>query len=375
MPRERFEFVVLDQAIEIEADRPDYLTIFDAFAGAYMSLPRPRELQPIRVAIVTVRSLPPSEGEVVPIHRSKHRHWTFEGRRTGDRRHHVWTSRGVALSRDCFGRAWTISVEEKADPIIASEAAFHAVRSVALYGRPRGTMLHASAIAREANVIGFCGPSMAGKTTLLTACVRRLGWQPFTNDRLFVGDDPALRALSWPSYASYCEGALSADPSLAAGARAYERDEFPYVTQRWGETLRPLFDKMSKRIYPMLWQRRFLGQPFAGEGRLRLLLFPKIVAAGDVFACDELDLDDRRDRETLCDLVRENSFETHEPSFLPWHGLPRRHPSVAIDDLVTRMRNARVPVARLSAPVAQIGAVPDLVMRLYDRLPEYCHVE
>jgi hypothetical protein len=231
-----------------------------------------------------------------------------------------------------------------------------------VYLRPAaaGNLLHASAVEVSGRAVLFVGEVSAGKTTLLTEATVAHGARPLSNDRVLVtAGDPPL-ALSWPSYASFCEGTLLAYPALREAAERYEEDDHPYRTQRWLRALAPSFGKEEKRAYPMRWFTDAVGTRFSPGAAFGALVAARLDPRASAWSLERLELERPGPRGAVLRLLRRNCFDTFEPSFCPWHGLPPAHGAPPLERLVERLRAARTPVLRLVLRPADLPRLGEL---------------
>jgi hypothetical protein len=338
------------------------LEYVDSFMGAYDG--RDQDDQPehrtIHVSIVrgAVPDCPPTVASV-PVHRSKHAYWTFDGRVLSTSPPFVsWPTRGVAVRLDRDVRHVEV-VTTGNDHRFDGESIFHVLRSLTLYLRAPGRwLLHASAVCREGRCYAFTGDAFAGKTTLFTEAVLRGRATPVANDRVSIG--PALDVLSWPSYASYCEGTLLRYPELVAAALAYESERCPFRTQRWSGPLSSSFSKFKKRIYPMAWFAAAADRKYRRHAPLGALFLSKVDQSARSPSLRRMDLSAAADRALFLNAVTAGSFESEEPSFMPWHGLDRPRGS-ASEDLLDSLVDGNAPVHYLSIHPDDLGSLPHLL--------------
>lgn len=348
---------IFDLRISVDSEDKDDLKYIAAFMDAFDDVPSmsPRTIVRVRVQR---QSLPPAAGPTVPIHRSKHSHWNFDGCLLSEHpRTVLWPSRGVIVTVDDRGKSVTVGVRPDLPQVLAGEAIFHAIRGVCLALRPPGFLLHASAVVGSGHAVAFCGGSLSGKTTVMTQLVLRHGAQPLTNDRLLLMPGPSLRAHAWPSYASYCEGTLLEYPELQAAAVRYESDECAYGTRRWPEPLTRTFDKGRKRTYPMVWFKEAAGRGFARQAKLTAVAFLRVSPQVEQLRATRLSASGVTQ---LPDRLQEVMFPARDPSFMPWHGLamPVAAPAQALLDSLVQ---AGVSLHELEVPAADVAAVHGFV--------------
>jgi hypothetical protein len=215
--------------------------------------------------------------------------------------------------------------------------------------------LHASAVALKHRCAIFVGETFSGKTTLFTEAVLSADALPVANDRVSI--DAALRVHSWPSYASYCEGTLLRYPPLHAAALDYERDSCAFRTRRWSAPVSNSFSIHQKRIYPMGWFAAAAGRKYQRAAPLAAIVLPRV-------SKDALSLSIRAvGREALLDRLEASSFESREPSFLPWHGLSRP-PASATSALVANVLESGVPAFELELRPSELGKVGHLLQEM-----------
>lgn len=364
------QFAILDIPVHLEVEEPEFASITRAFMGAYASgvAGAAGGIDGLQFRVSRVDTLPQSPVEEVPVHRTRHPYWNFDGLTDAGRRMHVWPTRGIAIEQT-DARRWRIAVRQDVDARFAAEGIFHAVRSLALYHRPPGNMLHGSAIAAGDRVFAMIGPSMAGKTTMMTRMLMHMPCVPFANDRLLVLPGASLPTLSWPSYASFCEGHLLGDAALAAAARRYEQEDCAYRTRRWGVELNDRFDKAGKRTYPMAWLSEVYQRPYRSHGRLAGIVLCRV--SPDIERTDLRELAiEGCDREPALDCLRASAFDEHEPSFLPWHGLPVPRNAPDPGHLLDRLRAAGGKVFSLAVPVSQLDDATRLLGQALGLMPD-----
>lgn len=352
-------FSILGTLFTLEADRPERLRYVHAFIGAY-----DRSIEETITADASIRVREgdlPAGGQmrVAPVHRSKHPYWNFDAHWMDAGAIATWPARGIAVRLSASGAS--VVVPRRTSEATAGEAVFHVCRSLALYRRraSSGNFLHASAANIRGRAVLFCGQSSSGKTTLLTQAVARSGAHPMANDRVVVSRRPGLDVTSWPSYASYCEGTLLDYAPLRAAAERYERSDCPHRTLSWPHPLRPLYDKQSKRIYPMGWLADAFDVRYTRCAALGALIFPTISSSGP-HVVTRWQLDDPATRGRLAHELDRLSFDRVEPSFLPWHGLSVPQGAPAVANLVDRLHAAHIPVYSLTCPPGDY--------RLFERL-------
>lgn len=363
-------FAILDIPIRLDVEEREFASITHAFMGAYA----PGEAAAMAAGdglafhVRRVATLPASPTEKVAVHRTRHPYWDFGGLTDAARVMHVWPTRGLSIERMAT-RSWGIGVRHDVDARFAAEGIFHAIRSLALYHRPPGNMLHGSAVACGDRLVAFVGPSMAGKTTLMTRMLANTGCHPFANDRFLVLPDASLQTRSWPSYASFCEGHLQGDASLAAAARRYEAEDCAYRTRRWGMQLSDRFDKAGKRTYPMRWLREVYGRPYRNAGQLAAIVLCQVSRDIERTVFRQLDLDGA-DREQALSCLRASAFDDHEPSFLPWHGLPIPRNAPELGHILDRLSAAGGKVISLAVPVNQLDDATRLLGKALALMPD-----
>lgn len=355
------ELAILGTRFVVDAGRPGWLAVTRAFEDAYehAQLPASR-----RTAVTIRRSAMPSGGlRSIPVHRSKHRHWTFDGAVQQERPRRVtWPERGVAVDVEPDLSALRVDVADGVDDAFASEAAYHALRGVALYARDTANarLVHAGAVIGRRGAVLFVGGSFSGKTTAATECVLRHGARPLANDRVqLVAGASGVDALSWPSYASFCEGTLRRYDALRRAARAYEVTPPPYRTLRWSADLADAFHRESKRIYPQGWYADAVGARFARRAPVTAIVFVRLdphVAAPSI---ETIEADDGAD--PLAALLDEHAFDAAEPSFMPWHGIAATHDAGGAVAVARAARSAGVAVRRLTANPRELDVLAQLL--------------
>jgi hypothetical protein len=292
------------------------------------------------------------DGQTIPVHRTKHAYWNFDGQLLpGDEHYVIWPTKGISIKLNRSVDEVFIEVDKRIDPIFAGESIFHVCRGLALYKRPgyMGNLLHASSILFNEGAIVFCGPTSSGKTTLMTEAVFACNARPLANDRVLVTATAPPSVISWPSYASFCEGTLLKYPPLARAAMEYERDTCYYRTQSWPWSLRQCFTKDSKRIYPMVWFSSVVGKKYVRQSPLHALVIAKVHPLIEQPGVELYDLADISQRHNLGSLLSELVFDREEESFMPWHGLSMPTGIPTLESLLNRMHSANIPVFRLQA--------------------------
>lgn len=304
-------------------------------------------------------------GATRAVHRSKHRYWNFSAQVADSRPlRAVWPTRGLQVEADATLSALEVSISPKQSTAAAGESLFHLLRSFALYLRARGNFLHASGVVVDGNALLFVGNALAGKTTLFTAAVRSGRARPLANDRALLTPEPLVHALSWPSYASYCEGTLLEIPELARAACAFEeREPNPLRTQRWSAPLEAAFSVDHKRIYPMIWLSEALHARYVRRAPVGAVVFAHLAPGLNGASLRELRTEPHREREQILGALSAACFDTTEPSFLPWHGLPLPDDAPPLTALVERL-------ALAGARFFSLEMNPNAVSTLFELLEE-----
>jgi hypothetical protein len=350
----RLAFDILGVGVNVAAGATGDLTVSSAFMDAYGPEPRTPPVRRLDVEVFR-SSLPDSRnGLSVPIHRTKHPYWTFDGTILSERPRSVaWPGRKVV----CTVREGSLEIMVAGDvkAAFASESVFHAIRSVALPPRAAGAMLHASAIVANGRAILFGGDVLAGKTTLMTEAVLRHHAIPLANDRVLLAPDQRgeVTVSSWPSYASYCEGTLLRYPELTRAALAYEQPDCPYRTQTWPAALERTYDKNRKRIYPMGWFADAANRRYAPRAPLGALVFPVLTLDGSPSCLRRLRSEEGAER------LRNLVFLYPDPAFRPWHGIAPSEPPVAPAEVRDLLRQADVPIFELVVPAETLRGFPE----------------
>jgi|JI6StandDraft_1071083.scaffolds.fasta_scaffold23722_4 hypothetical protein len=339
---------LLDIGFDLEAECSEDIAYIGAFMDAYLE---PSRLPCSERFTVKVQreSVPviPLPGSVIPIHRTKHPYWSFDGVLEHVRPRTVaWPSRGVRFEVDSERRHIVAAIGSDTDSVMAGEAVFHAMRGIALACRRTGSLIHASAVVSNGRAIAFSGDVMAGKTTLLAEAAFRLGLSPLTNDRLLIADSGgACLSHSWPSYASFCEGTLLNFPALARAAQAYEEGHGGYTTVRWPAPLRPVFNKTCKRFYPMRWLVDAGVPCFAASAPLHAVVFVRLIPGAGEATWELIESN------ALSQQLRAVLFPPSDHSFLPWHGLGPNSVLADPDGLAGLLIGHSVSAWRLSIPI------------------------
>lgn len=336
----------------------DYIRSFTEAYDSSCRASRGEHSVSVRVSIDTLEN---GNGKFRPVHRSKHRYWSFDAECTDDRRVTIWP-RGIATRFCPEVGTLEVTVAPSTPSPVAGESIFHALRGIALYQRnPRnGSMLHASACSIDGMAVTFTGAAGAGKTTMLTELVRRGAAVPISNDRIRVTHDARPMVTSWPSYASYCEGTLLAIPELYEASLAYERD-CAYATQRWGSAMKNAFDKTSKRVYPPVWLTNALGRRYVDTAQLGLIVFGNLDTRFQGADYRFLDPTDLHDRSHLRQQLAENRFDHQEPSFLPWHKLRLPRPELDNDQFLEHLVRSPARFLELRISPDALNDLPTII--------------
>ena len=359
---------ILGVEINIAADEAGMLDYIHAFMDAYEDVPS--DIQPDKHIHINVKRgdlLTPARHSVVSVHRSKHAYWTFDAELYENHsRNVIWRTKGVSVRLRDAATNVEVTVGPTVDPRYAGEALFHICRSLALYHRSgyRGNLLHASAVSINNSAVLFMGKVFAGKSTLLAESVFKHGAKPLANDRVLILAGVPPIAVSWPSYSSFCEGTLLNYPALAAAAEHYENGNYPFRTQTWSRPLARLFKPDAKRIYPMLWFSQAAGVKFVRQEELRMLVLAQVEPEPATPGIRRLDLANPADRTHLTSILDACTFDDHEPSFLPWHGLRWPAGAPALQDLIDRLAQARVGVFDFRVSVRDLGLLKQLFSEL-----------
>jgi hypothetical protein len=173
------------------------------------------------------------------------------------------------------------------EPVATATArlAREAMRGVLL--RDGWSVLHASAVALDGQVVLTFGPKGAGKTTSAVALAALQGWELLANDRVFVrvNDDGGVDVLPWPSAAALGLGLLDAlgwfeiiQERLAGGELLH-----PTQDQRVTDALidgrrEPLWNgkrELKAQIFPDQFPGWF-DLELAKGGQAAALLFPSV---------------------------------------------------------------------------------------------------
>lgn len=333
-----------------------------SFLGAYDPA-QPQFAPPLReIALQVERGALPDldrATRMVPVHRSKHDYWNFTAQVTGGAPPLAawWPARQLHIELPASLSPIRVRLDRGVSDAFGGESLFHLMRSLALYLRAPGNLLHASAVVSAGSAVLFIGKVLAGKTTLMTEAVLACGARPLANDRVLVPARDPPQTVSWPSYSSFCEGTLLVHESLARAALAYEREDCPYRTRRWPSPLARDFSVSSKRTYPMTWFTGATATRFARHAPLGAVVFcqldpalagaswARIEASGDAAAAIAAEL-------------AKNCFDRAEPSFLPWHGVPGPGDAPRLDDLVRRACAAGTRFFRLAASPSPLSWLP-----------------
>lgn len=360
------DFELLGVRMQVEA--PHQLLVgVRAFLDAYD--PQPYPWSPVRELVLRVErgELPP--GGAAPrtrVHRSKHEYWNFDAEVThaGPPLHALWPSRQLYVELPASLSPVRVVFHHAVDDAFAGEGLFHLMRSLALYLRMPGNLLHASAVVHGRGAVLFVGHTLSGKTTLLTEAVLACGARPLANDRVLLPARDPLHAVSWPSYCSFCEGTLLGHRSLTDAALAYERDDCAYRTRRWPEPLVRDFSPQRKRTYPMIWFTEATATRFVRHAPLSAIVFSRLDLSLPEASWSRLE--PAIDAAAIAGELAESSFDRAEPSFLPWHGLAWPSTAPELGDLIERASAARVRFFRLAAPPAPLPWLPTFLDEVND---------
>lgn len=366
----RLSIQIVGVRFDIEHCESELLRYTFAFMDAYESASTTVPVFRVAVDISRCELVPlQASARTVPIHRSKHRYWTFDGHLVREQPRIVrWTTRGIQCTVEESGRRLGIEVDHKTDATFAGEAIFHAMRGIALVRRMPGAMLHASSVVVGGRAIAFTGDVLAGKTSLLTAAVMQHGAQPLANDRVVLREHIGkMYAMSWPSYASYCEGTLLAFPRLASASLAYESEESGYRTQRWSTPLTRSFVKNQKRIYPMKWFTAATECSFCHEAPLAAVVFSHVSPEVHRWRLEVFNLHEADVRADLANRFLGLLFTGEDESFLPWHEIRVPASETRGWALVNALYEQEVPVFELQAPAGEFYGLGDILNQLSDQ--------
>ncbi|KOX14243.1 hypothetical protein ADL05_16730 [Nocardiopsis sp. NRRL B-16309] len=335
---------------------------------AYSEMPSAVSSVPVDVLVEQNSGSAAEDGRsraTVDVHASKHPHWSFAADVLVEEPRAVrWQGRGVTVRHE-GDLSWRVGVDPDSDPRLVGEAVFHLLRSIALYRRDTaaGPLVHASGVLdRRGRAVLFSGSVLAGKTTLLTESVIGRGATPLTNDRAlirFFGTQADV--LTWPSYASFCEGTILNYPALAGAAEAFEHDANPVRTICHDRPLVSGFDKDTKRIYPMSWFTDATGASYAASAPLGTLVITRLIPGTGRSELRELDLGTEADRGRVIDLFTRECFDQAEPSFLPWHGMSLPRSPWTADRIVSRLETACVRVLALEAEPGDLSVLEEIL--------------
>ena len=348
---------LLGVEFRLTVNDPELLGYLPAFVDAYdwrdgPSLPIVRRVE----IVAQYGPLPrPTSGDRVPVHYSKTMaYWNFEGhlhQSEDSARAVTWTTHGLFIVVEPRAESVRVTVSEGADPLRASESLFHMCRGLALYLRAgwQGNLLHASAVDVGGRAVLFSGKALAGKTTLMLESILQCGAHPLSNDRVLVTTDPHPAAVSWPGYASFCEGTLLRYPALTHAAQAYETEPGQYRSLSWPYPLKPVFRKTAdtKRMYPMVWLRDALGKKYVPRRPLGALVLARLSSGIKQPVVDRYDLSNLATRRYLLALLRGSVYDRREPAFAPWHGLSLPRPVSKLTNLLDRLADADIPVLKV----------------------------
>jgi hypothetical protein len=361
-----YAFCILDTRFTATSAEPRLLDYSRAFMEAYAADEEPLPAAQEIALSVERAAVDGGPGRTVPVHRSKHGYWTFPGVVVGERpRRVVWPSRGVMVSFCREHGSLDVAVGADTPAAVAGEAVFHACRSLALYLRraEAGLLVHASAVTVDGAAVIFTGDVMAGKTTVMTEAVLRHGAVPLSNDRVWLRPEDPPQAVSWPSYASFCEGTLLNYPPLAEAALRYEDPAYPHRTQTWPWPLRPVFAKDSKRTYPMMWFAEAAGVRFLPRAPLGAVVLTRCAPDAASAEPEPIDLRSGSGRARLTAALASQVFDTAEPSFLPWHGLPLPRGAPAVTRIVDQLGAAGVAAFALTVNPSDLTPIKELLWK------------
>lgn len=189
-------------------------------------------------------------------------------------------------SEPATGRLSVYGFGVEAVAINAARLAREVVRGVLL--RAGWTVLHASAVAVNGQVILAVGSKGAGKSTAALATAVRHGWALLANDRVFVRPCPSggVEVLPWPSAAAVGFGLLDAlgwydlaRERLVAGESLHPTQDQRVTDALLAGDRTPQWDgkrELKAQVFPDQLPDWF-GVNMATGGRAAVLLFPRIV--------------------------------------------------------------------------------------------------
>lgn len=362
-------FSILGTPFELHADERGMAELPLSFDQAFHGS-RYTQAPPIRVDARTLRA-PLANG--APKRRTPAfvhgimPYWHFDAdvyREQPDDSLYHFPTRRVWWSVDASKRHCTFWYEPGQDTNLVSETLYHLCRSFGLYLRPRGCLLHSSAVALAGRAILFCGHSQAGKTTLFLEALRQSEAMPLANDRVFIPMHGAT-AVSWPGYINMCEGTILAHPALARAALRYEDDDCTYRTTRYGSTLKSVFHKDvgTKRMYPMRWLSDCLGRGYVETCPIGAIVFPRVLPGVKKLSLTELS--PRTDTARVEKLLDESSLDGREEGFLNWHGIEAAAAS-SLEHVVAQLALNDVRVLELELAPEHLRSAGRLLDQLRD---------
>lgn len=336
------DLAILDTVFHISAENPENLKYIDYFMEAY-------DIQSVGMVCrnninvtVKVEEIPTTiGGEKIKIHTTKHEYWNLSGeyKINRDIRSVLWGTRRILVKLDSGCNNIEIFYAKGLGSNFVGESVFHVLRSIALYKRENknANFLHASAAVINDEGVLFTGAVSAGKTTLLLEMVHKLNATPLSNDRIYLKNTASeLLGYSWPSYASFCEGTILDYAQLKREAIHYQKDEkYRYRTVNTDTELTNVFDKIHKRIYPMMWLCDSMNIQFLKSHRIQHVFFSHLDIACEQDMIKKLDYEE--DSQFICQSLEKQLFDNREPSFNPWHGLEIKENSNSVKQLVKNM--------------------------------------
>lgn len=378
------EYTLLDTHFTVEVFTRWILRHSDEFMRAYRD---PYEHSTAEINVVKIQQVDypgEPEGEESarrPVHRSKHPRWSFDAvTHNATPQWWHWEERGFcvrrvnddsrSISEDTEPDTWQFGIKPNVEPAVVSESLFHLLRSIAIYKRSRRNshFLHASGVVspNTGKAVLFTGSVSAGKTTLMTHAVLKANALPLTNDRAWVlcegSNEVCPQIVSWPSYASYCEGTLLNDDRLRSGAVAFEEQNSILRVTKNDRPLQNRFDKDAKRIYPMGWFSDIANCKYETEAPLATISISQVDPYTTRSTLRELNpAGSQADRAMILTAIETEQFDSSEPSFRDWHGMHYTSDNKSKSDLIDRCLSSGVRFVALHASPRDLSVVGELL--------------
>lgn len=360
---------LLKVLFNLTTDSPDLFSYINAFKQAYGN----DEATPFDFTVEVIANV----GDLynlptiatVPVHKSNSfmEYWTFDANIHENNAEHIiatWPEKRLSLKFEKQHNRLILTIDPTVEKKYAGEFIFHSCRSFALYLRraESGNLFHATGIELNDKGVLFTGIANAGKSTLLTESIIKFDASPICNDRVLITSDTQPMLISWPGYASYCEGTILNYPQLKEAADKYEIPSYPYKTQSYPYPLKMVFHKgkRTKRIYPMIWLTDAIGKKYVQYAALKCIVLSTISTDIEIPKMEILDLNDQTCKQNLIDSFAALIFDFHETTFIPWHGFSLPSPTPNIKDTVQRLHESGVKFIKYQAPATDLSSLSEL---------------